>query len=54
MKGGISCVAESFTKTNDKYMQSYSVNEPSKFIVYLDAKNLYGWTMSQYLPYSGF
>ena len=21
---------------------------------YLDANNLYGWAMSQYLPYSGF
>ena len=35
-------------------MQSYDVNEPRKFIMYLDANNLYGWTMSQYLPYSGF
>ena len=22
--------------------------------MYLDAKNLYGWTMSKYLPYGGF
>ena len=35
-------------------MQSYDTNEPSKFIAYLDANNLYGWTMSQYLPYSEF
>ena len=26
----------------------------SKFIMYLDANNLYRWAMSQYLPYSGF
>ena len=25
-----------------------------KYITYLDANNLYGWTVSQYLPYSGF
>ena len=25
----------------------------SKFITYLDSNNLYGWAMSQYLPYSG-
>ena len=37
-----------------KYMQSYDGNEPSKFIVYLDANNLHGWAMSQYLAYGGF
>ena len=26
----------------------------SKFISYLDMNNLYGWTMSDYLPYGGF
>ena len=27
--------------------------EPSTFITYLD-NNLYGWTMSEYLPYAEF
>ena len=35
-------------------MKSYVVNEPSKFIIYLDTINLYNWAMSQYLPYSEF
>ena len=26
----------------------------SKHISHLDMNNLYGWTMSEYLPYSGF
>ena len=26
----------------------------NKFSVYLDAKTLYGWPMSKYLPYGGF
>ena len=34
-----------------KYMD-YS--KPSKYITYLHANNLYGWAMSQYLPYSRF
>ena len=32
----------------------YESSEESKYITYLDANNLYGWSMSQYLPYSRF
>ena len=53
MRGGISYIAKSYSKANNKYMQSYDANKPSEFITYLDANNLYGWAMSQYLPYSG-
>ena len=35
-------------------MQSYDDNKPSKLITYLDANNLYGWAMGQYLPHGGF
>ena len=35
-------------------MKCYDEYEESNFIMYLDANNLYGWAMSQYLPYSGF
>ena len=35
MTGGIIYIAKRFSKTNNKYMESYDVNEPSKFIVYL-------------------
>ena len=35
-------------------MNDYNENEPSKYIMYLDANNLYGWAMSQYLPTGGF
>ena len=35
-------------------MKCYDSREKSKYITYLDANNLYGWAMSQYLPYSGF
>ena len=54
MRGSISYIAKRYSKANNKYMKSYDVNEPSKFIMYLDANNLYDWAMSQYLPYGGF
>ena len=35
-------------------MEQYNENKPSKYIMYLDANNLYGWAMSQHLPTGGF
>ena len=35
-------------------MKRYDEKEPSKYIMYLDANNLYGWAMSQYLPTGNF
>ena len=35
-------------------MKKYDEKAPSKYIMYLDANNLYGWAMSQYLPTSNF
>ena len=35
-------------------MKKYDETAPSKYIMYLDANNLYGWAMSQYLPTGGF
>ena len=54
MKGGISYIAKRQSKANNKYMKCYDSSKESKYITYLDANNLYGYAMSQYLPYSGF
>ena len=35
-------------------MSDYDPNKSSKFITYLDKNNLYGWAMSEYLPYGEF
>ena len=49
-RGGISCIANRFGEANNKYMKEYNKEKPSKYIMYLDANNLYGYAMSQYLP----
>ena len=54
IRGDISYIAKRFSKANNKHMQSYDDKKPSKYIINLDENNLYGWAMSQYLPYSGF
>ena len=42
-----------YAKGNNKHMKDYDPTKPSKYISYLDMNNLYGWTMSDYLPYGG-
>ena len=54
LRGGISYIANRYGKANNKYMKEYDEKAPSKYIMYLDANNLYGWAMSQYLPTDGF
>ena len=55
LSGGISYIANRYGKANNKYMKEYDEMAPSKYInMYLDANNLYGWAMSQYLPTGGF
>ena len=54
MRGGISYIANRYGKADNKYMKEYNNKTPSKYIMYLDANNLYGWAMSQYLPTGGF
>ena len=53
-RGGVSYIAKRYAKANNKYMSDYDSNKQSTFIPYLDKNNLYGWAMSEYLPYSEF
>ena len=54
MHGGVSYIANRYGKANSKYMKEYNDNAPSRYIMYLDANNLYGWAMSQHLSTGNF
>ena len=54
MGGSISNIAKRFSKANNKYIKCYDNSKPNTLIMYLDANNLCGYTMSQYLPCSKF
>ena len=53
-RGGVSYIAKIYAKANNKCMCDYDPNERSTFITYLDKNNLYGWAISEYLPYGEF
>lgn len=53
--GGVLSSMHSHAKANNKYLgEEYDPSKPTSYIAYLDANNLYGWAMSQYLPYGSF
>ena len=54
MRGGISYIAKRHSKANNKYVKNYDSTKENTFIMYFDANNLYGWAMTQYLPYGNF
>ena len=54
IRSGICHVIHRHAKANNKYMENYDGNNKSSYVQYFDAKNLYGWVMSQKLLLDGF
>lgn len=54
LRGGVSSIMHRHGKANNKYLSNYDPEEESKYLMYLDTNNLYGWAMRQYMPTGGF
>jgi hypothetical protein len=55
LRGGVAMISKRLGNANNKYMnRHYDPNQPSKYLLYIDANNLYGWSLSQPLPDSKF
>jgi len=50
LKGGVAGISHRRAEANNKYMSDFKTDEPSSYIVNLDANNLYAYAMSKPLP----
>ena len=54
LRGGISLISHRHAVANNPYIKEYDPKKKHKYIIYLDANNLYGLAMVQSLPQSDF
>jgi hypothetical protein len=55
IRGGIcGTMGTRYVKANNKYLPDYDKDKESLYLLYEDANNLYGWSMSESLPYGDF
>ena len=54
IRGSLSQISKRYAKANSKYMSNYDKSLMDSCILYLDANNLCGYAMCEYLPQSNF
>ena len=54
MTGGVFCISNKYSQANNKYLKSYHTKQVLKHTIYLEANNLFSYTMSKFLQIIGF
>ncbi|XP_050063772.1 uncharacterized protein LOC126552813 isoform X2 [Aphis gossypii] len=54
IRGGLVQASKRYAKANNMKTPGYDETKEKSWIVYQDCDNLYGWAMSQCMPYAGF
>ncbi|KAL0809898.1 hypothetical protein ABMA28_002311 [Loxostege sticticalis] len=54
IRGGICLCSKRYAKSNNHYQPNYDPSQPSRYLMYVDCNNLYGFAMCSYLPYADF
>ncbi|KAL4132044.1 hypothetical protein QTP88_009265 [Uroleucon formosanum] len=54
IRGGLTQASMRYAKSNNEKTPDYNQANPKSWLVYQDCNNLYGWAMSQYMPYGDF
>ncbi|XP_050065307.1 uncharacterized protein LOC126554264 [Aphis gossypii] len=54
IRGGLVQASKRYAKANNVKTPGYNETKDKSWIIYQDCNNLYGWAMSQYMPYDGF
>ena len=52
--GGVLQISHWYAKAYNPYLEGYDASKPTSYIMYVDANNLYGWSMMDNLPVSHF
>ena len=43
LRGGVSYISKRYSKANNKYLKFHDPKQESKYVIYLDVDNLYGY-----------
>ncbi|XP_025191577.1 LOW QUALITY PROTEIN: uncharacterized protein LOC112591859 [Melanaphis sacchari] len=54
MRGGLVQASMRYAKANHEKAPDFDSRKPNSWLVYQDCNNLYGWAMSEYMPFGDF